>query len=118
MVQGPIYHLALFDDWMRDTSSAYATSTVDKSLEQVGFIHCSFVEQVQLIADGVYRDRPDVLLLQIDPGRLAAQLRVENLEGGDDAFPHIYGPLNRDAVIAVTPVEVLADGRLDIGPIL
>jgi uncharacterized protein (DUF952 family) len=118
MAQTPIYHLALADDWMRAVSSPYATSTLDKSLAQVGFIHCSFREQVQLIADNVYRGRHDLLLLEIDPDRLAATVRVESVNGGSDEFPHIYGPLNRDAVIAVTPVAVLEDGRLDIAAIL
>ena len=114
MVRGLIYHLALAEDWERDPSSRYETSTLGHSLADVGFIHCSFREQVQRIADLVYRGRSDVLLLEIDRGRLIADVRVENLEGGSDAYPHIYGELNRDAVVAVTPLAVRDDGRLDV----
>jgi glutathione S-transferase len=118
MVRGPIYHLALAEDWERDPASTYATSTLGRSLAEQGFVHCSFGQQVQQIADMVYRGRRDVLLLKIDPARLVAKVRVENLDGGRDLFPHIYGPVNRDAVVKITPVGMLEDGRLDVASIL
>jgi len=114
----PLYHLALAEDWERDTPDAYATSTLGRSLADEGFIHCSFGEQVQQIADLVYRGRSDVLLLEIDPSRLAAAVKVEPPDGERVSYPHIYGPLNRDAVVKVTPVDVREDGRLDIGSAL
>lgn len=114
MVDGPIYHLALTGDWESDPSGSYVTSTLGKSLAEQGFVHCSFREQVQQVADMVFRDRRDVLLLKIDPARLTATIQVENLHGGHEAFPHIYGPVNRDAVVKVTPVPMLGDGRLDV----
>ena len=109
-----IYHLALARDWERGPSDAYSTSTLGRSLADQGFIHCSFREQVQQIADLVYRGRSDVLLLEIDSARLAATVKVEPSNGGRDSYPHIYGPLNRDAVVRVTPVDVRENGRLDI----
>jgi uncharacterized protein (DUF952 family) len=114
MGEQAIYHLAVAEDWGRDEDAAYATSTLGVTLEEHGFIHCSFPDQVQQIADVVYRGREDVLLLRIDPASLTSPVRVENLDRGDNSFPHIYGPLNRDAVTSVTPLDVLADGRLDV----
>lgn len=118
MVDGPIYHLALKGDWESEPSRPYATSTLGKTLAEQGFIHCSFAAQVQQIGDMVYRARGDVVLLEIDPARLAATIQVENREGGEDAFPHIYGPINRDAVARVTHLRVLGDGRLDVAQAL
>ena len=34
----------------------------------------------------------------IDPNQVVAEIRYENLDIGDNLFPHIYGPLNIDAV--------------------
>jgi uncharacterized protein (DUF952 family) len=92
-----IFHLALAADWARDPSAAYDTSTVGVSLAEQGFIHCSFDDQVEPTASASYRGRDDVLLLEIEVGRLEARVQI------DDGFPHIYGPLNRDAVVRVTP---------------
>jgi glutathione S-transferase len=108
-----IYHLARRDEWLQalDGGEDYRRSTLGKSLEDVGYIHCSSADQVQAIADLVYRGRPDVVLLEIDPGRVPAEVRVENLEG-DQAFPHIYGPLPIEAVVQADDVPLGADGRL------
>ena len=108
-----LYHLALVKDWMLGASAEYDTSTVGRSLADEGFIHCSFGHQVQRVADLLYRGRADVVLLEIDADCLLAPVRVESLDGGE-AFPHIYGLLNRDAVIRALPVPLLDDGRLDV----
>jgi glutathione S-transferase len=118
MVEGPIYHLAVSSDWESDPSRPYTTSTLGKTLAEQGFIHCSFRAQVQQIADMVYRGRHDAVLLEIEPGRLAATIQVESLDGGGEAFPHIYGPINRDAVVKATHLRVLGDGRLDVADAL
>jgi uncharacterized protein (DUF952 family) len=54
-----------------------------------------------------------VLLLKIDPDRLVATVEVEAPREGEDAFPHIYGPLNREAVVRSSRLPSLSDGRLD-----
>jgi glutathione S-transferase len=105
--------LALAEDWDRAPEKDYETSTLGVALSDQGFIHCSFQHQIQLIADLVYRERDDVLLLKIDPDRLSAPVKVEALREGEDAFPHIYGPLNRAAVVESSRLRLLADGRLD-----
>jgi uncharacterized protein (DUF952 family) len=112
-----LYHLALTKDWASSADADYEASTLGRSLADQGFIHCSFKHQVQRIADRLYRGRTDVLLLEIDPARLVAPVRVESLDG-TEAFPHIYGPLNRNAVIRARPVPVLDDGRLDLQEML
>jgi uncharacterized protein (DUF952 family) len=54
-----------------------------------------------------------VVLLKIDPDRLSAPVKVEALGEGEDGFPHIHGPLNRQAVVESSRIRLLADGRLD-----
>jgi uncharacterized protein (DUF952 family)/AcrR family transcriptional regulator len=97
-----IYHVALGEEW-RETvvnGTAYRRSTLGKALDEVGFIHCSFAGQWQNVADLFYRDQTDVVLLEIDPLKVPSEIRVENVEGGREAFPHIYGALPQEAVVA------------------
>jgi uncharacterized protein (DUF952 family) len=103
-----IYHLARRAPWDAAVADGtpYTRSTVDSSLEEVGYIHCSFSEQVQGVADRFYRGLTDIVLLSIDPLRLEAEVRTEN------GYPHIYGPLPLTAVVSVVPVTCGADGRL------
>jgi uncharacterized protein (DUF952 family) len=58
--------------------------------------------------------RGDVLLLVIDPSLVDAEIRTENLEGGGDQFPHIYGQLPIDAVVRVSTIPMRDDGTLDL----
>jgi len=116
-----LYHLALRDEWREAQDGGdYRRSTLGRSLDDVGFIHCSFAAQVQTIADLVYRGRDDVVLLEIGPGRVPADIRVEQAEDveGAPAFPHIYGPLPLDAVVRAVAVPVDATGRLDVEALL
>ncbi len=114
-----IYHLALRDEWHEavERNEPYRRSTLGRPLDDEGFIHCSFEHQVEAIADLVYRGR-DVVLLSVDPSRVQAEVRVENLEGGEQLFPHIYGALPLDAVVSVDPVPLGDDGRLAVGMLL
>jgi len=109
-----VYHLALRGEWEAAVSAGdlYRRSTLGKSLEQQGFIHCSFGDQVETIANLIYRGRSDVLLLTVDTAKLRAEVRVENLEGGTSQFPHVYGALPIEAVVKVQPIPVGDEGRL------
>lgn len=117
LIEDRIYHLALRHEWNDAVAAGvYRRSTLGRSLDDVGFVHCSFPAQVQATADLFYRGRDDVVLLEIDPARVPAEIRVE--EVGDDRFPHIYGPLPVDAVVQLVNVPVDNDGRLLVGPLL
>jgi uncharacterized protein (DUF952 family) len=115
-----IYHLALEDEWQEAvrTGCAYRRSTLGRSVGEVGFIHCSLPGQVQAVADQAYGGRRRVVLLTIDRSRLTDEVRMENLDGGEELFPHLYGELPLDAVVGVDPVPVGDDGRLAVAPLL
>ena len=74
------------------------------SLASEGFIHCSDPHQVAWVAGQRFRGRADLVVLHIDPSRVGAQIRYENLEGGTRLFPHVYGPIPCAAVVEVTPL--------------
>ena len=80
------------------------------SLQSEGFIHCSTPQQVADTANRYFKGVHDLLLLEIDPEKLKSPVRWENLVGGSQLFPHIYGPLNLGAVLRALPFEPGPDG--------
>ena len=110
-------HLALAAEWDEAVGRGgpYLRSTIGRSLDEVGFIHCSFADQVDATRERFYAGRDDVVLLTVDPARVDAPIRVEDLAGTDEVFPHVYGPLELDAVIDVQPIGAAPDTRADGG---
>jgi glutathione S-transferase len=100
----PIYHLALVSDWEAAlTVGEYTVSSLGVTLEQEGFLHASRYDQWEGVQQRYYADVTDPLvLLVIDLDLLTSPLVVEPV--GDDSYPHIYGPLNVDAVVEARPV--------------
>ena len=98
-----IFHIATASDWTAaQRSGTYTTSTRGRTLEQEGFIHAAGDDQWQLVRRRFYADlQTDLVLLTIDPDALTVPVRWEV---GDPAtgerFPHLYGPLDVDAVVA------------------
>jgi uncharacterized protein (DUF952 family) len=101
-----IYHLVLRRVWEENPDQPYRAD----SLASEGFIHCSFAPQVAGAANRFYAEATDLLLLHIDAERLSSPLR-EEASGSGEVFPHIYGPLNRDAVVKVEELAHGPDGR-------
>jgi glutathione S-transferase len=99
-----LFHLAVADEWWAavDAGGPYRRSTTGRSLDDEGFIHCSFAHQVAATAERHYAGRSDVLVLKIDTTKVAHLLRVEDLTGTGETFPHLYGPLPLDAVVGVS----------------
>jgi uncharacterized protein (DUF952 family) len=107
----PIYHLVPRECWERDAAEPFRTD----SLATEGFIHCSHAEQVGRSANRFYASATDLLVLTIDPARLTSPLREEPATSGE-IFPHIYGPIDRDAVITAVPLTRGSDGLWQFGP--
>lgn len=97
-----ILHITTPADWRAaQQDGVYTFSTRGVTLEQEGYIHCSEPEQVEGVLGRFYADVDDVLVLEIETDRLTAPWRSERLPGMDEPYPHIYGPLNLDAVVEV-----------------
>jgi uncharacterized protein (DUF952 family) len=108
----PIFHITRAEDWAGAvTAGEYRMSTLGKTLDDVGFIHCSQTDQVERVANAAFAGADHLVVLVIDPDRVAAPITYENLEGGVELFPHIYGPLGLDAVDEVMPFDAGPDGR-------
>ena len=99
----PLFHLALKGDWEQaQDSGTYQWSTRGMRLTEVGFIHCSWQEQVPKTFERFYADAGEIVLLEIDPIRLNSPLRADAIPTGE-LFPHLYGPLPIEAVRSITP---------------
>lgn len=107
-----IFHLALGAEWRRAQAEGrpYERSTIERSLAEEGFIHCSTAEQLQGTADRFYRGQTDIVLLTIDVVQVADILKFEL--SGDQLFPHLYGPLPLTAVVATEHLASDDQGRL------
>ncbi len=75
------------------------------------FIHCSTIEQVVDTANQFFKDEPDLVLLCIETKKVKGEIVYENLVGGEKMFPHIYAPLNTDAVVKVIDFHPASDGH-------
>ena len=106
-----ILHIATRQAWAQaQTNGSYRPEMF--SVE--GFIHCSTPAQVVQVADRHFRGQTGLLLLTIETDRVSAEIRYENLIGGAELFPHIYGELNLDAVVRVSDFEPAADGNFSL----
>jgi uncharacterized protein (DUF952 family) len=99
------FHLVPQEQFAADGTEPY----VPAAFERDGFIHCTDgAEELARTANRYYRADPRwFVALVIDVPRVTASVRYE-----DDAgiYPHIYGALNRDAIIAVVEMPRAADG--------
>ena len=107
-----IYHLILASDW--EVGEA-AGEVRPGSLADEGFIHCSTDEaQALAVAGRLYSGQAGMLVLEVDTGKLSAPLKHEASRSGE-IYPHIYGPLNADAVVRVRLLELDGDGEFRLG---
>lgn len=95
-----IYHIVLPEAWAAFDGDLYEHA----SLADEGFIHCSFDHQLDGVIERYYSGVDKVILLEIDSDRLTSELVNEPSTGGE-IYPHIYGPINRDAIIGASEKE-------------
>lgn len=114
-MSGLILHLAEAAAW---EAARHETAYAPAAFGREGFIHCSEPRQLEGVANLLFRGRDDLVILAIREKRLAVEVRRENLEGGVELFPHVYGAIPRQAVEAVVPVRPAADGRFELSRLL
>lgn len=102
-----IFHITKSGEWERaQREGVYRTPT----LASEGFIHCSRSDQVIRTANTLFQGQTGLVLLEIDPRQVGAEIRYENCEGGQEDFPHIYGALELGSVVRVMALEPGEDG--------
>lgn len=91
-----IYHIVLPEDWAVFDTDLY----IARSLETEGFIHCSFEDQLDGVIERYYTGTREVVVLTIDTEMLMSRV-VNEPSTANEIYPHIYGPVNRDAIVGV-----------------
>ncbi len=104
MTVDPLFHIVARPDWR---AAVAAGEYRPASLRSEGFVHCSFAAQVAATANARFRDAHDLCVVELDPARLRAPVRVEDSYGSGQEFPHVYGPI---PLAAATAVHDLARG--------
>ena len=103
----PTFHLIPVAVWADADPGA---ALVRESLAVEGFIHCTDGPDALIAtAERHYRADPrDFLALTIDLDALTSPWRYDD---PGKPYPHIYGPIDRIAIIRVMPVGRAVDGR-------
>lgn len=78
------------------------------SLDTAGFVHASPVDKLTRVANVYFAAAPELLVMVIAVARLRSPVKWEPASGS--IYPHIYGPVNMDAVDHVVRVSPRADG--------
>lgn len=116
MPDSEIYHITHGKDWEAAQSGGEYSAD---SLATQGFIHASTAAQVVETADLFYLGQDGLVLLCINPSLVEAMVKYDAPTSGahrEDAglFPHIYGPLNLDAVVRVVDFPHRGDGSFEL----
>ena len=116
-----ILHLLSRESWVEAQAQG---QLVAPSVATEGFAHCSTEHQMVDVANKYYSGATNMVLLNIDPTKLTSQLKFEppaHLDGSpalphEPLFPHIYGPINLDAVIEVIDFPCRSNGDFAAPP--
>lgn len=100
-----ILHITSKQEWLDAQARG---EYVAPSLTSEGFIHCSTDKQILNVANAFYRGRTDLVVLSLDETRIRSEVKWEAPAGPPaeniseaDLFPHVYGPINLDAIASV-----------------
>ncbi len=107
-----LFHIIASDAWAEaEERGEYRPP----SLQTDGFIHLSAKSQILRPANLLYSGRRDLQLLVIDPDTLTSKVIFEpGSHGESEDFPHLYGPLNLDAVTSVLAFACRDDGTFEL----
>lgn len=92
-----VFHITSCAQW---ADALVAGEYEGDTLISDGFIHASTADQWPGVRSRFYADRNDLVLLEVDLDRYPHEVRWENLEGGSELFPHLYGPVETVAVVS------------------
>jgi len=111
MIAGRFFHITTTAEVEAARAAGeYRSAAFDRE----GFIHCSYEHQVVATANRIFHGRAGLVLLEIDVAGLTCPVAVENLEGGAELYPHIYGAIPMTSVRSIHPFPPEADGTFSL----
>ncbi len=97
-----IYHVTTAAEWQQAQAQGFYEAP---SLATEGFIHLSTAAQVAGVLERYYAGQTGLLLLHVEETKLTAPLKYELAPSVNEAFPHVFGPLNLEAVVEAKPIQ-------------
>ncbi|OJX41283.1 MAG: hypothetical protein BGO78_00605 [Chloroflexi bacterium 44-23] len=101
-----VYHILTLDEWKKFNQEEIYQPP---SLQNEGFIHLSYHQQVPATVNRFYNQHQKLVILKIEVNKINSLLRDE-ISGQDGVFPHLYGGLEKSAIRDVLMVENSAEG--------
>lgn len=102
-----IYHIVTPDWWSNFEGKTHYES---ETLHEEKFIHCSTLAQIQPTLTRHFKNISKVYLLKLDIEHLEHQPLFELAPAVGESFPHIYGPINLDAVSEILELQQTSEG--------
>ena len=106
----PILHITSRDEWEQALEHG---EYHPRLLDTAGYIHCSKSSQIIEVANHLFNGQRGLVLLVIDPKEVNPEIKWEGEEQAN-LFPHIYGPLNLNAVKSVLEFPSSEDGTFEL----
>jgi len=97
-----IFHITTKAEWeAAKRAGLYNTS----SLKEEGFIHCSEDRQISGVLNRYFQNKKDLVKLVVETEKLKSPYFFDWSTSVEDTFPHVYGPINLEAVKEIVPVN-------------
>jgi uncharacterized protein (DUF952 family) len=90
-----IYHITTKKNWKEAEKSGSLTAP---SLETESFIHCCELKQMRGVLKRYFEGQKGLVAVAIEVDKLKSPLKYESSPSVQEDFPHVYGPINVDAV--------------------
>lgn len=103
-----IYHITTKSEYASQQGKEFYSAL---SLEKEGFIYCATKEQVIPVLNRRFIGNNEVIVVEIDESKLKSELKFEDLHNKGEKHPHIYGKVNREAIVRLVDINVGEDGR-------
>ncbi len=96
-----IFHITLESVWVAQKNLSYFAPD---SLAKEGFIHCATSEQLPGVLHRYFEGQTGLVVLYLAEDKLEFPIVYEQATQGE-FFPHLFGAINKDAVIKVERIN-------------
>jgi len=100
------FHLATKQSWEEQELSTLYTHS---SLENEGFIHTSYISELKISYEKYFSPNEELVLLGVDLTKVEADVKINEVPSRNALFPHIYGRLNKSAIVLLRTVNSAQD---------
>ncbi len=97
-----IFHITTKSEWEAAKRKGFYNTL---SLREEGFIHCSEDRQISGVLNRYFQNKKDLVKLVVETEKLKSPYFFDWSTSVEDTFPHVYGPINIDAVKEIVPVN-------------